>query len=144
MPNDIMLNDDSDLFDLSADMQSKSMAVCTVIADDFNSQAKLYNTINAPKYRLVDFVGKCIEVTDIFVELVRIKDKNGVEGDRPRIVLIDKKGEGYGCVSWGVYRALKKLMATFGTPTWPEGIPLTIKQINKDDKRILTLMVGKE
>jgi hypothetical protein len=86
-------------------------------------------------------VEDAIMVKDIFCEVVDLADgRTGEITKAPRIVLIDEKGEGYQAVSLGVYSAVRKLIAVFGTPTWNEPLAVKVKQITKSaQKKITTL-----
>jgi len=52
------------------------------------------------------------------------------------VVLIDDKGVSYQCVSLGIFSALKKVFAIFGTPdTWKKPIGIKVKTIDKGNNR---------
>ena len=87
-------------------------------------------------------IGKIINVKDVFVEEVRFADEEtGEITFAPRIVVIDTNGESYQAVSVGVMSAFKKLFQLFGQPTWPEGIPLEVKQVKNGKNNILTFAI---
>lgn len=127
---------------LVADLTTRQTSFCSLTATTPEEKAKLFNLMNAPQHRLSDMINMSIEVTDIFVETVQCTNKDGEIILTPRIVLIDKNGEGYQCVSMGIYGALKKLFSIYGTPHWEEPLSLTVKQITKGDYKILTLAVS--
>lgn len=102
----------------------------------------LANAMNNPDKRLADCINQEIAVKDIFVEQVDMIKDTGEVQTCPRIVLIDKDGVSYGCVSFGILGSLKKIMAVYGVPTWDE--PVTVKPVfvNKAaDRRILSLVL---
>lgn len=114
-------------------------AKCETEADTI----KLFNVTNAPEHRLGDHINETIEVKDVFCEMVTVTNEDtGVISEAPRIVLIDKKGEGYACVSLGIFSALKKLFAMFGAPTWEKPVKIKIIQIKKGAKNILSIKLA--
>lgn len=127
---------------LVADLTTRQTSFCSLTATTPEEKAKLFNLMNAPQHRLSDMINMSIEVTDIFVETVQCANKDGEIILTPRIVLIDKNGEGYQCVSMGIYGALKKLFSIYGTPHWEEPLSLTVKQVTKGEYKILTLAVS--
>lgn len=127
---------------LVADLTTRQTSFCSLAANTQEEKAQLFNLMNAPQHRLSDMINMTIEVTDIFVETVQCANKDGEITLTPRIVLIDKNGEGYQCVSMGIYGALKKLFSIYGVPHWEEPLPLTVKQVTKGEYKILTLAVS--
>ena len=111
--------------------------------NNFADKAKLYNAISNPAHQTGDMIGETILVTDIIVELIDVTDDlTGESKQAPRVVLIDKGGQTYQSVSVGVYNSIKRLVQIMGEPTWPDGLPLKVKQVQKDQtRRVLTLEV---
>lgn len=103
-----------------------------------------FNAINSSDKRLGDEINNVIELKNVYVEIVELHDdKTGEMTKAPRIVLIDSKGDGYTCVSTGIFSSLKKIFQVFGIPeTWKSPIKLKVKQITKGEKKILTLAVA--
>ena len=101
------------------------------------------NAMNNPDGRLADFVNKEIAVKDLYVEKVEMANQETGELQTcPRIVLIDKDGRSYGCVSFGILGSLKKIMSVYGAPTWEDPVTVMPVFINKgNDRRILTLQI---
>lgn len=122
-------NDNNDIF-------------CSFTADKPEDKKKLYKVMTNPDHKLADFINKTISVTDIFSENCQLTDgKTGEVKTMPRIVLIDKDGVSYQCVSYGIYNSIKKLIQIYGLPTWEEPIDLLVKQIKAGDKNILSLEI---
>ena len=122
-------NDNSDIF-------------CSFTAEKPEDKKKLYKVMTNPDHKLADFINKTISVTDIFSENCQLTDgKTGEVKTMPRIVLIDKDGVSYQCVSYGIYNSIKKLIQIYGLPTWEEPIDLLVKQIKAGDKNILSLEI---
>lgn len=133
--------------DFIADLSTARRAYCSLTAEDDESRAKLFNATNNTHARLQDLIGETLEIRDIFVEQVTCTSVNEDTGEVrtkicPRVVLIDPAGVGYGCVSVGIFGAVKKLLAIFGEPsTWSKPRKLKIRQITMGAKRILTFDV---
>jgi hypothetical protein len=104
----------------------------------------LYNAINTPDARLADFINMTIEAKDVIVEIVELlQEATGQLVHAPRIIIIDKDGKSYACVSIGVFSGLKKIMKLFGEPTWNEPVKMMVKQVTKAEKKMLTLELVK-
>lgn len=122
-------NDNNDIF-------------CSFTAEKPEDKKKLYKVMTNPDHKLSDFINKTISVMDIFSENCQLTDgKTGEVKTMPRIVLIDKDGVSYQCVSYGIYNSIKKLIQIYGLPTWEEPIDLLVKQIKAGDKNILSLEI---
>ncbi len=106
-------------------------------------RAKLFNAISNPSHQTSEQIGETILVTDVIVEIIDITDElTGETKQAPRVVLIDKGGETYQSVSVGVYNSIARLIQIMGEPTWPEGLPLKVRQIQKDaTRRVITLEI---
>lgn len=128
---------------LLTDLENQTKAFYTSMkGDTVEEKAKLFNAMNNPDKRISDMIGKIINVKDVFVEEVRFADEEtGEVRFAPRIVVIDTNGESYQAVSVGVMSAFKKLFQLFGQPTWPEGIPLEVKQVKNGKNNILTFAI---
>ena len=117
-------------------------AMCSIKAETAEEKALVFNAANNPQHKVADFINKKIMVKDIYAETLELVNKETGEVDKaPRIVLIDEAGEAYECVSVGMFSALKKLIATFGEPTWEQPIPVVIKQEKVVNGSMLTISV---
>lgn len=116
---------------------------CSLSPSNEKEKIALYNATNNPTARLKSMINKPIKVKDVFVEVVTCVNKDTGEVKKcPRTVLIDDKGKSYTAVSLGVFSALRKLFAIFGTPdTWDEPITITPIGVQKDKYEILTLSI---
>lgn len=149
--NSTLAVDDTDFI---GGLTSRSTMFCSLNADTVEGKAKLFNAMNNPDKHLKDCINEVIVAQDLFCETVTLTKKstdgsdvldehgNPITSVCPRIVIIDTEGEAYQCVSMGIYNAFKKLITIFGPPTWSEGIPLKVRQINKGTRNILTLEVA--
>nr|UVY25577.1 MAG: Single-stranded DNA-binding protein [Bacteriophage sp.]UWG00143.1 MAG: Single-stranded DNA-binding protein [Bacteriophage sp.]UWG11507.1 MAG: Single-stranded DNA-binding protein [Bacteriophage sp.] len=126
------------------DLTSRTTQYCSMVAESAEDKAILYNAMNNPAFRLGDCINQTINVKDIFVEVVNCtNEQTGEVKPCPRIVLIDDKKQGYQCVSIGVFSAIKKLFGVYGEPhNWAKPVPLTVKQITKGERKMLTLNVA--
>lgn len=106
---------------------------CSMKPQTQQEKIALYNAMNNPKHRVIDFVNKEINLKNVYVEMVTLtNEKTGEIQTAPRIVLIDDKNVGYACVSMVVFSALKKLFMVCGTPEdWEKPVKIEIKEINK-------------
>lgn len=141
----VKVDDISDLreYDVTELNADKLVAFCSVKAETMADKALVFNAANNPQHKLADFINKKILVKDIYAETLELADEETGELQKaPRIVLIDKDGEAYECVSVGMFSALKKLIATFGEPTWTEPIPVVVKQEKVKNGSMLTLSVS--
>lgn len=127
---------------LKEEITQQNDSFCSMKAETAEEKADLFNATNNPAHRISDYINGAINVKDIFCEVVNVTNKEtGETSTCPRIVLIDEKGEGYQAVSYGVFSALKKMMAVYGLPTWEPAIPIKIQQITKDKNKMLTFSV---
>nr|DAP12939.1 MAG TPA: Single stranded DNA binding protein [Caudoviricetes sp.] len=126
------------------DLTSRTTQYSSMVADTPEQKAALFNAMNNPDYRLGDCINQTIKVKDVFVEVVNCtNEKTGEVQLCPRIVLIDDTNKGYQCVSIGIFSALKKLFGVYGEPfTWTTPVPVTVKQITKGERKMLTLNVA--
>lgn len=106
-------------------------------------KSMLFNAVQNPDKRLSDIVGETIEIKHVLAEMVELpNEKTGEMNTAPRIVFIDPKGTSYVSVSVGIYNSVRKVFQVFGEPsTWDKPLKVKVKQINKADKRILTIEV---
>lgn len=96
--------------------------------------------------KLDDYIGKQLKIQDVYVENIKITDKQkNEEFDAVRIVLVDEDGKGYGTISKGVANTLKRLFTMFGAPTWAPALSLTpIKEKGNNGFEFTTLTMAKK
>lgn len=137
----LMVMDDNNNF--VAELTSeKQVMFCSMVANTQKEKVTLFKAMNNPDARLGDCINMTIAVKDVFCEVVKCTNREtGEITQYPRIVLIDKDGKGYQCVSIGIFSALKKLFCIFGMPTWNEPVKIQVKQLSKGDRKILTFDV---
>jgi hypothetical protein len=144
MENNMVVHDDNEkmIAELSTE---RNVQYCSFTPNTEDEEILLFNVMNNPKYRLKDFINKTISIKDVFCEIVDCVNKETGEVNKaPRIVLIDDKGEGYQCVSLGIFSAIKKIFNVKGTPsTWAHSIKIEVKQITKGVNSMLTLNMVK-
>lgn len=125
-----------------ADLTTRQISYCSLVPKTDDEKAALYNAQNNTPNRLKDCIGEIIKVRHIYVEAVRLTNREtGEITTAPRIVLIGEDMNSYQCVSIGIYSAIRKIFGIYGTPeTWQKPLPLKVKLINKSaDRSILTL-----
>ena len=131
-------------FDLVVDMTSAQTQFCSLSASTDEEKAKLFNAINNPEKRLADCINMTINAKDLYIEVVNCtNEQTGEVTACPRIVIIDEKGVSYQAVSLGIYSALKKVIQIFGAPSWQKPIKLSVKQVTKGARKMLTLEIAK-
>lgn len=119
---------------------SSSAAFCSMACDTVESKKMLYNCVSNPQHRISDEINSVISVKDVYIETAACSRPDGTTEMCPRIVLIDTKGEGHQCVSFGVYNALKKIFALMGHPsTWEKPLDIMVKQVTRGEKKMLNL-----
>ena len=127
-----------------ADLTAATVAYCDFVPDTAEGKKQLYNAVNSPTHRLSEMIGKTISVEHIYCEVVPLLDeKTGEVTKAPRIVLFGADGESYTCVSVGIFGAIKKVFAIYGTPeTWAEPLTFEVRQIERGNgKRLLSLNI---
>lgn len=128
-----------DVRELNAEMIP---AYCSVKGESNEAKALVFNAANNPQHKVNDFINKKIMVKDVYAETLELVNKESGEIEKaPRIVLIDAEGEAYECVSVGMFSSLKKLLKTFGEPTWEDPIPVVIEQVKVANGTMLTMRV---
>lgn len=112
----------------------------SMTAETTEQKIALYNAINTPDARLSDSINMEIKIKDLLVEIIELADQNTGEMIKvPRTIIVDTEGKTYQCVSIGVFSSLKRIINLFGEPTWEQGVPVTVKQITKGQKSLLSL-----
>lgn len=125
---------------LIADLSSAVLSYCSMKAETAEEKKALFNVQNSTAEKIADHVNETMNLRHVYVETVScMNEETGEVTICPRIVLIDDKGNGFGCVSRGIYSALRKLFGIFGTPdAWEKPIKIKFKSINKDKFRVLS------
>lgn len=113
----------------------------SLVPESDEEKIRLYNAMTNPDEKLSDHINQEIIVKDIICEMIPITSKEtGEIKDTPRIILIDTEGKTYSATSFGVYNALKRIFAVYGTPTWNDGLKMRVVQISsKDDRKMLSI-----
>ncbi len=112
-------------------------------ADTPLERATLFNAISNPTHQTSEQIGETILVKDVIVEIIDITDDlTGEVKQAPRVVLVDVGGQTYQSVSVGIYNSIARLIQIMGEPTWEGGLPLKVRQIQKDaPRRVITLEI---
>ena len=128
-----------------AEITSENASYCSLVPKTDVDKEIMFNAVNAPEYKISDEIGDVIKVKDVYVETVETVDqKTGEMVTCPRVVLIDDKGKGHHSISKGIFSALKKLFAIYGTPdAWDKPLPIKIMQISRGANRMFTFTVVK-
>lgn len=117
---------------------------CSFPVESHEDRVKLYNMINGSTERLADHINKTLVLRDVFIEEVNlVNEETGEVANCPRIVFMAVDGKMYGCVSFGILQAFKRLCMCFGWPSWNPGLTVEVKQRKIKEKNMLTLEVVK-
>lgn len=122
-----------------SDLTDTNAFYTTMQAKTNEEKMALAHSMMNPDNNLRDCINMTLNIKDVICEIVDVSREDGTSSEAPRIILIDTEGTSYVCVSTGIWNALKKIILIFGAPTWEEGLPLKVRQINKKDRAILTL-----
>lgn len=115
------------------DFEGSSLSYASFIPETVAEKALLFNAVNSPDEKVSALIGKTIRIRDVVIEKANVvNEKTGVVEVAPRVVLIDTDGKSYGCVSFGMYQSVCKLVKFFGNPTWKEGVLVEVQ--NKDTR----------
>lgn len=143
-------------------MNNESTALCVFNRQDFGQQytsfkvstiqekKALYNSINAPDYRLADHINKVIDLRDVVINTVTLtadktdKAPNGwgmrdEEQDAFRVIIIDKDGTTYTATSSGIYNSVRNIFNIFGTLHFEDEMRVEVKQVKTKNGNTLTL-----
>jgi hypothetical protein len=118
----------------------QTQSMCSFKVETLEEKKILFKVATAPDHNVAEFIGKTINIKDVYAEVVHMTNPDtGEVTDGIRMVIIDDKGVSYQCVSSGMWNAFSRMRAIFGNPTYEPAIPIEIKQIDKGvNKKILS------
>lgn len=123
-------------------LMSQETITFTMDPESKDYKKAMLKALNNPTDKISNLINQEIEITDVFCHNVECVSQEGEVQVCPRIVLFDKSGNAYESVSFGVYNSVKNIFAVFGHPsTWDQPIKVKIVQINKKEKKMLSLQV---
>lgn len=115
---------------------------CSFNPTSKEDKVKLFKALTQSDKKLSDCINAVIPMKDVMVQMISITNKDtGEVSDAPRIVLFDKDGTSYSCVSWGIYNSLKTIMRVFGEPTWDEPMNFKVTQVTNGNRKMLSLEI---
>ncbi len=124
-------------------------AYCSIPMDSDENRKKVFNASNTADYALRDKINISIEMVGLYIEPVAMQSKdddgNLIDGTTicPRMIIFDKDGKSYGCCSFGVYNAMKRLVTMYGLPdTWGKPVTIIPLLISKGKNQILSIKLG--
>lgn len=128
--------------EMSLTSATNQTSYCSFTANSKAEKIKLFKAMSAADKKLSDCINSTIEVKDVFMEIVNMTNtETGEVTPTPRIVLFDKDGTSYSCVSFGIMNSLKRLFVVFGEPTWEDGLKMKVVQISNKDRKMLSLEI---
>lgn len=122
---------------IAKDITGGGKGWCSMTAADNKSRVTLYNACTNPE-KLSSMINKRIKLLHVYAEIIQCAHVDETGGEVsivscPRVILIDENGKGYQAVSVGIYNAVKRIIAMFGSPeTWDR--PHTVEVQNVDLK----------
>lgn len=105
---------------------TSSLVYSSFSGNDKKSKIKLYNAINGDGGRIKEAINKKLEVVDVVIIPAEVVNEDGTRSVVPRCTLVLKDGTCMNSTSWGVYKALQKVMAVFGDLHFAEDDPLIV------------------
>lgn len=127
---------------LQRDICGGGKGFCSMVAVDTKAKKTLFNATSNPA-KISSMIGKTIDLLHFYVEIIQVvSEQTGEIVNVPRVVLIDKSGNGYQGVSIGLYNALKRIVSMFGMPeTWNEPLTVEVQQIEVKNGRTFNLLM---
>ena len=132
--------DGMELMNVAQELSAQQTSMfCSIQGGTIEAKKAVFNASNNPDHKVGDYINKVIVVKDVLAELIEVKNEETGEMEfTPRVVLIDVDGKSYQAVSKGIFNALKKAIAIFGSPTWEDGLPILVKQVSVGKGTMLT------
>lgn len=124
---------DHDAESLPATFEPKSgdLAFCSMPYATREQALTVYNMLSGNSGSLADLAdtgtGELAAVHVIAHRITLTNEETGEITDATRIILVDEKGEPWGCVSNGIAGSLKKLFSLVGPPPWTP--PLRLRPV---------------
>ena len=120
---------------------------CSKSVEKDEEKKELYNALEQCDVLLNECVGEEIVIKDVYCEENKkefVDEKTGELKTIPkyRTILFAENGQTYATGSYGIYNAIKKLIAIYGFPTWETGVKVKVaKKPIGDGKSSLTLVL---
>jgi len=106
---------------------------CSMQGDSQEERLQIYKAFNNSK-PLEDMIDKTIQIQHVIIQPVQVNDMaTGQPKDANRIVLIDPKGNAYGCTSSGVETSIRNLFGIVGPAPWNP--PLKVKPVKSKGRK---------
>lgn len=134
MNNEVMQYE-GNAMSIAGELDVQNNMFCSITGETKQDKVRIYNAISNPANALSDCKGEILEIKDVIAHYVQMEsmEDTGEIITAPRIVLIDKEGATYACVSTGIMQSLKQIFMLFGTPTWED--PVKVKVIEKKGRK---------
>lgn len=120
---------------------------CSKSVEKDEEKKELYNALEKCDVLLNECVGEEIVIKDVYCEENKkefFDEKTGEVKIIPkyRTILFAENGQTYATGSYGIYNAIKKLIAIYDFPTWEPGVKVKVaKKPIGDGKSSLTLVL---
>jgi hypothetical protein len=122
---------------LSDMIGGQSRLVSSMDLTKLDNRKILMAALQSTDGKLTDMVNTTIEAVNYVAHDVKVNGKaEGEYIDCIRLVIVDKAGKTYGCVSNTLLRSLATICYVFGTPPWATPIKLTVRTKRNGEKAI--------
>lgn len=108
--------------------ESNDVMYSSFTQDDIETKRLMYQATNGGT-PIADVKNKTLEMRDVVVMAIEVKNDDGTTSIVPRSSIITKDGKAYSATSWGVYNCLKRLNAIFGTLHFEDGLKIVAKDV---------------
>lgn len=128
--------------DLAVFEQNNRRSYLSIEPKTIEEKKEVFNALESCDNLLNDCVGKEIEIKNIYIEEHEdVKGETGEVKSKFRTIIFAKEGTTYATGSYGVYNAIMRIIAIYGSPElWEEPIRVkVIKRKIKDNKTSLSL-----
>ena len=127
------------MVDLTTLQNTQTNMYCSLPTTTEEERLIVFSKTQNPDYFVKDVVNTPIELTNVFVENIIMEN-----GDiAPRILLFDKKGKSYQCVSHGMLSNLRKLFGLMGQPPYATPIKIVPKLVKTKRGQTFSLDIAK-
>lgn len=90
----------------------------TLPVETKSEKTKLFKVVNSDSIKLIDMVGKTVNMVDVYMERYeRLNEETGEIEPQTRIIIISEDGSHYSTSSKGVLQDITKIFQAFGMPS---------------------------
>lgn len=108
---------------------------CSFSAEGPDDRKRLFNALSTDGLPLAENTGKELCLCDVAIQPVNLENADGSSSVCPRISLFTANGDVYSATSWGLYKALQRIYALYGTLHFDTDNPLVIEAVRVKTKK---------